>query len=230
VENSIVGSCINPAGAVAPSGGGNVESPGETCSFNDSTDQVNVSVFDLALEALDDNGGATETHALLPGSAAINAGTPNCPPPSTDQRGVTRPQGAACDTGAYESELIQVVIDIKPGSDSNPIHRSGRGNLPVAILGSDIFDVTDVDVTTLALGPNAATPSHDLTKPGLFEDHLRDVNGDGYTDLVSHYRTQETGISPDDAEACITGDLLDGISLEGCDAIREISGGRRVRR
>jgi hypothetical protein len=116
-----------------------------------------------------------------------------------------------------------VPLDIKPGSDSNPINPSGRGILPVAILGSETFDATDVDVTTLALGPDAAAPAHDLTKPGLFEDHLRDVNDDGFTDLVSHYRTQETGISRDDAEACITGDLLDSTPFEGCNTVEVLA-------
>jgi hypothetical protein len=102
VENSIIGSCAVPEGFMVPSGGGNIESPGDTCSFNDPTDQVNVSALDLGLDVLSDNGGGTETHALLPGSAAIDAGIPNCPPPSTDQRGVPRPQGAACDIGAVE--------------------------------------------------------------------------------------------------------------------------------
>jgi CSLREA domain-containing protein len=44
--------------------------------------------------------GSTKTHALLPVSPAIDAGGPDCSP--TDQRGVPRPQGAACDIGAYE--------------------------------------------------------------------------------------------------------------------------------
>jgi hypothetical protein len=127
-------------------------------------------------------------------------------------------------------ELTAVSIDIRPGSNSNPIRPGGRGNLPVAILGSDVFDVTDVDVTTLAFGPDAATPLHDLTKSGAYEDHLRDVNEDGLTDLISHYWIQEMGISPDDADACITGETLDGTPFEGCDVIRAVSGGRRVRR
>ena len=124
---------------------------------------------------------------------------------------------------AFAVPNLTIDLDIKPGSDSNPIRPSGRGNLPVAILGSDTFDAMDVDVTTLALGPDAAAPSHDLTKPDVFANHLRDVNGDGFTDLVSHYRTQETGISPDDADACITGDLWDGTPFEGCDAIRVVT-------
>ncbi|MGW1956979.1 choice-of-anchor Q domain-containing protein [Streptomyces sp. NPDC001920] len=48
---------------------------------------------------LADNGGPTDTAALLPGSPALDAAA-DCP--ATDQRGVARPQGAACDIGAYE--------------------------------------------------------------------------------------------------------------------------------
>ena len=61
----------------------------------------NIIGFDPSLGALANNGGSTRTHALLPGSLAINAG--NCTSgPATDQRGATRPQDATCDIGAYE--------------------------------------------------------------------------------------------------------------------------------
>ncbi|MGI8688489.1 MAG: choice-of-anchor Q domain-containing protein [Thermomicrobiales bacterium] len=52
---------------------------------------------------LANNGGPTQTHALMAGSIAIDhvpATGAGCPP--TDQRGTARPQGAACDSGAYE--------------------------------------------------------------------------------------------------------------------------------
>jgi hypothetical protein len=57
---------------------------------------------------LKNNGGPTQTVALLSGSPAVNAiPLTNCTDASgrvvaTDQRGVTRPQGTACDIGAYE--------------------------------------------------------------------------------------------------------------------------------
>jgi hypothetical protein len=55
------------------------------------------------LGSLGNYGGDTQTLPLLPGSPAINAGSPTvCP--ATDQRGVTRPQGANCDIGAFEAQ------------------------------------------------------------------------------------------------------------------------------
>ncbi len=84
------------------SNGYNIESPGNTCGFDQQTDQTDVTADDLNVGALADNGGPTQTHALLPGSVAIDAIPVAMCEVDEDQRGVTRPQGAMCDVGAFE--------------------------------------------------------------------------------------------------------------------------------
>ncbi len=62
------------------------------------------------LGELGDNGGSTQTVSLLEGSPAIDAADDTlCP--ATDQRGVIRPQSAACDIGAYEFQEVVIPID-----------------------------------------------------------------------------------------------------------------------
>lgn len=109
---------------------------------------------------------------------------------------------------------ISISIDIKPESDQNPINLRSNGVVPVAILGSDSFDIADIDVSTLSFGPSGAAPAH---RSG---GHVTDVNGDGILDLLSHYATQQTGISAGDMGACVTGSLLDGTPIRGCDTLQ----------
>ncbi len=106
IANTVIeGDCEGPQ---FDSGGYNIESPGNTCGFNQQTDQP--SEDQLNLGALDDNGGPTRTHELLQGSVAIDQiPESDCvdgadEPLSADQRGEPRPSGTsgACDVGAFE--------------------------------------------------------------------------------------------------------------------------------
>jgi len=123
-------------------------------------------------------------------------------------------------TVAFKAEILRDwPIDIKPGSDPNSINTKSKGLIPVAILGSAIFDVTTVDVTTLVFGPADATPAHDLTDPDVYADHLQDVNLDGYLDLVCHFKTQESGLVKGDTDATLTGETNDGEEFTGMDSV-----------
>ena len=124
-------------------------------------------------------------------------------------------------TVAFKAERLTVwPIDIKPGSDPNSINTKSKGVIPVAILGSDIFDVTTVDVTSLGFGPGDAEPVHDLTDLDVYNDHLQDVDLDGYLDLVCHFKTQESGLVKGvDTDATLIGKTNDGQDFTGEDSV-----------
>ena len=97
VRNTIVASGGTSCAGKIVSAGHNIDS-GTSCGFTAAGDLASHAPL---LGPLADNGGPTQTQALLAGSPAIDAGDPGgCPP--ADQRGITRPQGAACDIGAFE--------------------------------------------------------------------------------------------------------------------------------
>ena len=97
-------------------GGGDLDSYGYNlvehisgCTINEVENVgTNITGQDPNLGPLANNGGPTETHALLAGSPAIDAipqaaGGDYNGAPATDQRGVPRPQGDNCDIGAFEA-------------------------------------------------------------------------------------------------------------------------------
>jgi len=98
------------------------------------------------LGPLQNNGGNTETHAILNiSSPAVDGVGPTCPPPSTDQRGVARPVGPGCDIGAYESPFIsplEAELEVVKTASPDP-----------AILGGKITYV----ITATNHGPWPAT-------------------------------------------------------------------------
>jgi hypothetical protein len=96
VADGLAGSLPSNCGGPITSLGHNLDS-GATCGFAAVGDLSSTAAL---LGPLRSAGGATPTHALLVGSPAINHGGASCP--ATDQRGVPRPQGTACDIGAYE--------------------------------------------------------------------------------------------------------------------------------
>lgn len=95
-------------------GSNNLQFPGRLTGgnfWNDVTcfkgksapEQKNLPDFrDPQLAALADNGGPTQTMAIAADSPAFNGGA-NCA--ASDQRGIARPQGSACDIGAFELVL-----------------------------------------------------------------------------------------------------------------------------
>lgn len=119
ISNTIVGESIdspscfnnNVNGAIV-SQGYNIDESG-ICGFASVGDKsgINPGLDRLGLQ---DNGGPTETLALIPGSPALDMADPACPPPTTDQRGFPRPApgGDRCDIGAFEGVAMISVPSI----------------------------------------------------------------------------------------------------------------------
>jgi len=118
----------------------------------------------------------------------------------------------------FVPEPISIDIDVKPGSYPNSINLKSQGVLPVAILGTEDFDVTTVDPASIRLLDVAP-----LTTIGGHMSHMRtrflgdeaapyepftgkmealdytDVNADGFIDLIMRFDTQEVVKAIEDA-------------------------------
>jgi len=169
---------------------------------------------DPLLVPLADNGGQTRTMALLAGSPAIDAGDyTTCAP--TDQRGVTRPQGAVCDSGAFEWEDTNI-FTVTNTDDSGP------GSLRQAILDANAasnlpgtpdeiqFNIPGGGVQTIA--PVSALPA--ISDP---------VVVDGYTQPGASPNTVAAG---SDATILIE---LSGAGCSGCPGMVISGGGSTIR-
>ncbi len=142
-----------------------------------------------------------------------------------------------------------VTLDIKPGSCPNPLNPSSHGVLPVAVVGTMDFDVTEIDITSVRLSradgvggevePNEGPPGphsvfEDVASP--FEGQPCDchgLSGDGIDDLSMKFMTDDVvevlqlnDLSDgDEVEMIVTGLLLDGSSFATTgDCIRVVGG------
>ncbi len=159
----------------------------DSCPFGEAGDQQNVNPL---LGSLADNGGATLTHALLPNSPAIDAGTNvNCP--ASDQRGITRPFDgdnsgtATCDIGAYEAQNQLVIADVSLTEGNSGTTTAvftvtlsptstQTVNVNYATVNGTASNASDFDPATgtLTFNPNETTQFVNVTVNGDMDDEL----------------------------------------------------------
>ena len=112
--------------------------------------------------------------------------------------------------------MLTIEIDIKPSSEPNCFNINGHGVIPVAILGSATFFVTDIDLDSLYFGGLSVRVRGN--KGPLC--HLDYSNADDELDLVCQFEDDATNWRPGDGDATLTGTLLDGTTkFEGTDSI-----------
>jgi CSLREA domain-containing protein len=171
IDNSIVanntgGDCTSDR---ITSRGFNLSSS-STCGFTATGDRQNL---DPKVGSLADNGGPTQTHALLPGSPAIDAGNPAINSQGgfacdlTDQRGLPRPRDGdgngevRCDIGAVEQQTPLVAdLSVTMTDTPDPVNAGGAFTVTASVTNNGPLAATGVVVTLdAAIAINAVTSS-----------------------------------------------------------------------
>ncbi|MCX6034629.1 MAG: right-handed parallel beta-helix repeat-containing protein, partial [Chloroflexi bacterium] len=125
---------------------------------------TNIITADPKLGALGNYGGYTQTIPILASSSAIDTGN-NATCADTDQRGITRPQGAHCDIGAFEQDDLTAptVNTFTATTPSNSL------NIPItAFTASDAVGVTGYLITTSLTPPAAGAGGWTGTAPTTY--------------------------------------------------------------
>ena len=122
------------------------------------------------------------------------------------------------------SPKIQVAVDIRPDSDSNPINLRSPGRLPVAILAADDFDVAKVDPSTVTLGNDDGIDTGIATRRnGSLMASLEDVDDDGDLDLVMLFDKQallsNSDLDENTTELTLNGETFGGRAIQGGDSV-----------
>ncbi len=114
-------------------------------------------------------------------------------------------------------EPVEVDVDIKPGSNENPVNIKSNGVLPVVVPGTADFNIAGINQTTIRL--------NETCEP--LRCSYEDVNDDGYMDLVLKFETRdvvnclpESCNDGDIVTLVLTGELLNNTSITGSDDVR----------
>jgi uncharacterized repeat protein (TIGR01451 family) len=156
LDENTAGNAPNCRGGIG-SAGYNLVGNTSGCDFSPTTGDL--TDVDPKLGPLQNNGGSTPTHALLPGSPAIDAGNPaGCRDHlnnllTTDQRG--KPRLDHCDIGAYE---VQRTLSVTKWAEPNPVR-------PGAQLTYTLY-VTNTGDVTLTATITDTLPAH-ITPGGI---------------------------------------------------------------
>jgi hypothetical protein len=128
------------------------------------------------------------------------------------------------------AELVPVFVDIKPGSCENPLNLKDKGVLPVALLGTEDFDVTTIDPVSIRLEGIAPLRSDykDVSAPVVnVSGECEGINAgpDGFVDLILKFKAQEivTALPEvndgDQIELIISGEINEYTKISGSDYV-----------
>ena len=117
----------------------------------------------------------------------------------------------------------QINIEVKPGIKRlAPLNPRAKGKVPVAILGAAGFDVTTIKQKSLTFGSTGNENSL-----AMCQKVVRDINKDGYGDMLCHFENSTAGFRNGDIEGVLKGKTKNGTSFEGRALIKVIPSKRK---
>jgi parallel beta-helix repeat protein len=160
-----------------------------------------------------DDGGNISTDPLFNPDYILRGGS-SCIGAASDGMDM----GHLFDECGCRPPVVEVTIDIKPGSFPNSINPKSKGKIPVAILSTADFDApSEVDWNSPTFGPIGDESSLAFCSPSP-----EDVDGDGLYDLICHFFTQSAGFACGDEMGYLKGQTVDGVPMEGSDSVRVV--------
>ena len=210
--------CRFLAGAIV-SDGDNLSSDG-SCTF--LTQPGDLTATNPMLDALDNNGGPTPTHALQAGSPAINTGPTTVPPPiTTDQRGLARVQNGRADIGAYESPLAPPAapVQVSVGNAAIAEGNTGTSVLHFPITLSAPAPAGGITITWFTADGSAAAASDYVAVAGG-QITIPQGDSNGSLPVTSHGDTQ---VEPDETFSVTIGNVGIGAQVGTATAIGTIT-------
>jgi hypothetical protein len=121
----------------------------------------------------------------------------------------------ALSVGGFAKPALEISIDVKPRKRKTAhIKLWKKDRVKVAILGSDGFDVSTVDRSSLRFG--AKGDEKTLRK---CKRRFKDVNRDGHRDLVCKFSLKDTGLTAESGKAFLTGYTRNGTAFHGSDKV-----------
>ncbi len=170
--------CNTVFGGAIVDGGGNIEWPHNTCGFGTNADPK--------MSSIGQHSGVW-LYRPLPGSPAIDLGGASCP--TTDARGEPRPEGEACDAGAYETNPPQTTTD-GPAQPTNAPSITLTSDEANSTFECRVVGEGDFSACTSPYQPTLGTGTHTV--------EVRAIDADGYVDATPASVTFTVDATPPD--------------------------------
>ncbi|MGI8551463.1 MAG: choice-of-anchor Q domain-containing protein, partial [Dehalococcoidia bacterium] len=208
LKNTVIANPIGGDNCLGHVVGGYLDSQGSnlssdaSCGFSAPGDKPSV---DPLLGPLQDNGGAAQTQAIPSTSPAKDAvAAAACPPPATDERGLSRPQGAACDIGAFE---LQQLAGSGPVS---PIHSSVLAGPGTVVANGSSSAMVTVTLTDAGGNPVGGKSVILLPVPGISHAAIAPPSGTSNGAGVVSFSVRDTVA---EAQSFMAVDTTDSLTL-----------------